>query len=49
MISKINEKIEAGYYIGIVGGGTFEKAISQLGSHIMVDSVEDTMRELDKI
>ena len=31
MIAKINEKIEAGYDIGIVGGGTFEKAISQLG------------------
>lgn len=32
MISKINEKIEAGYDIGIVGGGTFEKASSQLGT-----------------
>ncbi len=31
MISKINEKIEAGYDIGIVGGGTFEKVTSQLG------------------
>jgi len=31
MISKITEKIEAGYDIGIVGGGTFEKATSQLG------------------
>jgi phosphomannomutase len=31
MIAKINEKIEAGYDIGIVGGGTFEKATSQLG------------------
>jgi phosphomannomutase len=31
MILKINEKIEAGYDIGIVGGGTYEKAISQLG------------------
>jgi len=30
MISKITEKIEAGYDIGIVGGGTFEKATSQL-------------------
>jgi phosphomannomutase len=32
MISKITDKIEAGYDIGIVGGGTFEKATSQLGS-----------------
>ena len=32
MIAKINEKIDAGYDIGIVGGGTFEKATSQLGS-----------------
>jgi phosphomannomutase len=31
MIAKINEKIEAGYDIGIVGGGTFEKVSSQLG------------------
>ena len=31
MIAKITEKIEAGYDIGIVGGGTFEKATSQLG------------------
>ena len=31
MISKINKKIEAGYDIGIVGGGTFEKVTSQLG------------------
>ncbi len=31
MISKITEKINSGYDIGIVGGGTFEKAISQLG------------------
>jgi len=32
MITKITEKIEAGYDIGIVGGGTFEKATSQLGT-----------------
>jgi len=32
MISKITEKIEAGYDIGIVGGGTFEKVTSQLGT-----------------
>jgi phosphomannomutase len=32
MISKITEKIELGYDIGIVGGGTFEKATSQLGT-----------------
>ena len=32
IFSKINEKIEAGYDIGIVGGGTFEKATSQLRS-----------------
>jgi len=32
MIERINEKIKAGYDIGIVGGGTFEKATSQLGS-----------------
>lgn len=32
MISKITEKIESGYDIGIVGGGTFEKATSQLGT-----------------
>lgn len=31
MIAKITVKTEAGYDIGIVGGGTFEKAISQLG------------------
>jgi HAD superfamily hydrolase (TIGR01484 family) len=31
MIAKITDKIEAGYDIGIVGGGTFEKATSQLG------------------
>lgn len=31
MIAKITEKIEAGYDIGIVGGGTFEKVTSQLG------------------
>jgi len=31
MIAKITEKMEAGYDIGIVGGGTFEKATSQLG------------------
>jgi len=31
MIAKITEKIGAGYDIGIVGGGTFEKATSQLG------------------
>jgi hypothetical protein len=30
MISKITEKRELGYDIGIVGGGTFEKATSQL-------------------
>lgn len=32
MIAKITEKMQAGYDIGIVGGGTFEKAISQLGN-----------------
>ena len=31
MIAKITEKMQAGYDIGIVGGGTFEKATSQLG------------------
>ena len=31
ILKEINEKIEAGYDIGIVGGGTFEKATSQLG------------------
>ena len=31
MIAKITEKMKAGYDVGIVGGGTFEKATSQLG------------------